>query len=656
MASCIFIVPHARLHMRPLQECLANQWTQARGQLTDLVLVTSRAYDSLHWWTPHNLCKGRLFQEPVPQIILTTDASLQGWGAHVLTYTVQGLSVQQSRASPDGQHDRDVLHSKAGRHPLATAVSSGSEHVEVGHSEEHFPHGRTPPRKGQSDGGSAQQIQPSNARVGDTPVCSPPVLPAVGSSGDRPVCHSRERKMPTLCRQVPSPTVAGECDMDELVRQICVRFSASPSNTAGRKKAKAARDDSHPGCSNVGAPSLVHHVPRTLSGAASKAAPHAQSFDAEPWRHSASRSTTAQPGDLAPEVLEFGYLNLPPECMHIIKEARKPTTRACYAAKWKRFVIYCTANDIDPLDASIPNIICYLLHLYKCNLAYTSIRIHLSAIAAYLQNRQHLSVFRVPAIKAFLEGLKRVIPPRTPPAPVWNLNVVLTRLMGPPFEPLHSCELQFLTWKVAFLVAITSLRRVSELQALTIQEPFIQIHSNRVVLRTNPKFLPKVVSQFHLNQTIDLPAFFQNPQTVAERMLHTLDVRRALMYYIDRTQPFRKTKQLFVAFAPQHKGNPISKAGIARWIVKCIQICYQKAKRTLTIPPRAHSTRKLGASMAFLGNIPLEDICRAATWVTPHTFTKHYCVDVHSKQQAAVGQAVLKTLFQVSAAGTGNRR
>ncbi|XP_078506932.1 uncharacterized protein LOC144767313 [Lissotriton helveticus] len=321
MASCIFIVPHARLHMRPLQECLANQWTQARGQLTDLVLVTSRAYDSLHWWTPHNLCKGRLFQEPVPQIILTTDASLQGWGAHVLTYTVQGLSVQQSRASPDGQHDRDVLHSKAGRHPLATAVSSGSEHVEVGHSEEHFPHGRTPPRKGQSDGGSAQQIQPSNARVGDTPVCSPPVLPAVGSSGDRPVCHSRERKMPTLCRQVPSPTVAGECDMDELVRQICVRFSASPSNTAGRKKAKAARDDSHPGCSNVGAPSLVHHVPRTLSGAASKAAPHAQSFDAEPWRHSASRSTTAQPGDLAPEVLEFGYLNLPPECMHIIKEA-----------------------------------------------------------------------------------------------------------------------------------------------------------------------------------------------------------------------------------------------------------------------------------------------------------------------------------------------
>lgn len=26
------------------------------------------------------------------------------------------------------------------------------------------------------------------------------------------------------------------------------------------------------------------------------------------------------------------------------------------------------------------------------------------------------------------------------------------------------------------------------------------------------------------------------------------------------------------------------------------------------IPPRAHSTRKIGASMAFLGNIPISDI------------------------------------------------
>ncbi|XP_078518308.1 uncharacterized protein LOC144782952 [Lissotriton helveticus] len=548
---------------------------------------------------------------------------------------IQVASLQQSRVDSDGQHDCDVLHPEAGRDTLPTIVTPSTVHVEVGHSEEHVPHGGTTPRQRQPDGGSAQQTQPSNARVGDTSLSAPAIFPAVGSSRDRPLRHTRKRKMPRLRRQVPTPAVSGQCDMDELVEQICVRLSSSTTHTAGGTQTEATLHDAHPGCSNVGTTGMVHHVPRTFRGAPPAPKTHTQSPHSEPWRHSTPRSAAVEPCNMAPEVIEFGYLHLPPDCMDIIKEARRPTTRACYAAKWKRFVIYCSNNNINPLDASTQNIICYLLHLYRCNLAYSSIRIHLAAIAAYLHNRQHLSLFRVPAIKAFMEGLKRVIPPRHPPSPVWNLNIVLTRLMGPPFEPLHSCEIQYLTWKVAFLVAITSLRRVSELQALTIHEPFIQIHANRVVLRTNPKFMPKVVSQFHINQTIELPVFFPNPDSVADRALHTLDVKRALLYYIDRTKDFRKTKQLFVAFSPQHKGNPISKSGIARWIVKCIQICYQKAKRTLTVPPRAHSTRKLGASMAFLGNIPLEDICRAATWTTIHTFTKHYCVDVHSKQQAA---------------------
>ncbi|KAJ1189935.1 hypothetical protein NDU88_006677 [Pleurodeles waltl] len=49
---------------------------------------------------------------------------------------------------------------------------------------------------------------------------------------------------------------------------------------------------------------------------------------------------------------------------------------------------------------------------------------------------------QIPVIKAFMEGLKKIIPPRTPPVPSWNLNIVLTRLMGPPFELMHSCEMQ----------------------------------------------------------------------------------------------------------------------------------------------------------------------------------------------------------------------
>lgn len=121
-----------------------------------------------------------------------------------------------------------------------------------------------------------------------------------------------------------------------------------------------------------------------------------------------------------------------------------------------------------------------------------------------MQSREHYSLYKIPVGKTFMEGLKCFIPPREFPNPVWNLNIVLTRLMGPLFESMHSYLLHFLSWKVDFLVAITFLKCISELQALTLQE---QVHNDKVVLRTSPKFLPKVVYLLYLNQTIKLPVF-----------------------------------------------------------------------------------------------------------------------------------------------------
>ncbi len=39
---------------------------------------------------------------------------------------------------------------------------------------------------------------------------------------------------------------------------------------------------------------------------------------------------------------------------------------------------------------------------------------------------------------------------------------------------------------------------------------------------------------------------------------------------------------------------------------------------------RAHSTRGLASSTALFRGVPLEDICMAAGWSSPHTFVKFY--------------------------------
>lgn len=93
MASCILIVPYARLQMRPLQECVARQWIQSQGLFSDLVLVDGRTHRSLLWWNPQNLSKGRPFIYPVPQTVLTANASLTDWGAHPQTHTFRACGV-----------------------------------------------------------------------------------------------------------------------------------------------------------------------------------------------------------------------------------------------------------------------------------------------------------------------------------------------------------------------------------------------------------------------------------------------------------------------------------------------------------------------------------------------------------------------------------
>uniref|UniRef100_A0A8C4YQU8 Dedicator of cytokinesis 7 n=1 Tax=Gopherus evgoodei TaxID=1825980 RepID=A0A8C4YQU8_9SAUR len=139
--------------------------------------------------------------------------------------------------------------------------------------------------------------------------------------------------------------------------------------------------------------------------------------------------------------------------------------------------------------------------------------------------------------------------------------------MGPPFEPLATCSLLYLSWKTAFLVAITSARRVSELRALVVDPPYTVFHKDKVQLRPHPAFLPKVVSAFHINQEIFLPVFFPKPHSSGrEQQLHSLDVRRALAFYIERTKPFRKSPQLFVAVADRMKGLPISSQRISSWV------------------------------------------------------------------------------------------
>ncbi|CAJ0920217.1 unnamed protein product [Ranitomeya imitator] len=186
------------------------------------------------------------------------------------------------------------------------------------------------------------------------------------------------------------------------------------------------------------------------------------------------------------------------------------------------------------------------------------------------------------------------------------------------------CESNRVPPMVTFLVAITSIRRVSELAALSCRPPFLVIHQDKVVFRPPPYFLPKVVSTFHLNEDIVLPSFCPAPTHPLERSLNKLDLVRAVRIYLDRTSTFRKTDSFFVIPDGTRQGQPASKATIARWIRMAILEAYRVKNR---VPPpgiKAHSTRAVGASWAVHHRASALQLCKAATWSSIHTFAKFY--------------------------------
>ena len=93
-------VPYAQSHTRVLQAAILSAWSKRPQALEFPLPLSSRVRQSLCWWLdPQNLLKGKSFS-PVTWKIVTTDASLKGWGAILDGCTHQGTWAQEESQLP----------------------------------------------------------------------------------------------------------------------------------------------------------------------------------------------------------------------------------------------------------------------------------------------------------------------------------------------------------------------------------------------------------------------------------------------------------------------------------------------------------------------------------------------------------------------------
>nr|XP_060627676.1 mediator of RNA polymerase II transcription subunit 19 isoform X1 [Anolis sagrei ordinatus] len=671
MASATAVIPYARLRMRPLQSWFISVYNPIIDSQEIQLSIPETIRKSLRCWEDRSwVCKGYPFHAPRPTCTVTTDSSLSGWGAHTQGLTAHGEWSEGERTAhinllellavdralklfervvrgqtiqilTDNTTVMFYLNKQGGTHSLPLldltlqiwdwCLERGIHLMCAG--------------RGEHTSGFAQQESPVQPRMVPQSRGIRQAFSGMGTSRSRSIHDPDQCQMRPLLRTETcflTGRMSGGRFPTGMDGSPNVCFSALSPLTEGGGKDSEGELTLHSGDPMVAKAALVlpssPHVPEGFLPVPEQSRPVANTRGPGSISRGAEAKTDGLESPAEPLV---PISALSKDIQAIIEAAHKASTRKSYIYKWSRFCTFVRSKGVDPNTAPISVILDFLVSLSDAGLSHSSLKCYLAAVSWFRRKKGLPSCFSHPLVRMFLKGIANTRPSVAPIPPAWSLELVLSFLTKPPFEPLATTHLSYLSWKTAFLVAITSARRASELCALRVDPPYFRLHKDKVVLQTDVAFLPKVSSFFHMSQEIILPSFFQCPSTPMERTLHLLDVRRALAYYVDRTTSLRKTPRLFIKYRKDMEGLPVSSQRFSSWNVSTIKLCYHLSGKNLPLQVKGHSTRVMSTTTAFMRGVPLEVICRAAIWTNPLSFVSHYKLDIASKRDADFGRAVL---------------
>jgi hypothetical protein len=233
-----------------------------------------------------------------------------------------------------------------------------------------------------------------------------------------------------------------------------------------------------------------------------------------------------------------------------------------------------------------------------------------------------------PLVARFMRALFLKRPPSTQPRWTWDMATVLTciRDWGLP----QDLSLRRLTWKLSFLVAVFSARRMADLILLRVTPDLLQVSPDSAVFQ--PAFGAKQDRPGHQNPLVVLRAY---DDTRLCPVAHLKD-------YLRRTSGTNRPEALFLTTTLPQKSA--AKSTIKTWILSVL--------REAGVQGTPGSTRAAATSFSLARNISLNTVMNAADWSRSTTLFRHYMrllpaevlAHVASRSARNVQDAVLDSL------------
>ena len=547
---------------------------------------------------------------------------------------LQGPVPESNSISGDGQLNSGSLHQQTRRNTLSRDVCSPVEDHDLvpslPHNIESQAHSRVP----ECDGRPTVQVQPSAVnRMVSTPTGVQTDLPEVVHTSCRLICHSPEPQAPTIRVSYPRPKGLGHrCSKHKLDQPhgLCVPSYGSPSQGDPKDQAMSLPDHRN-------SPRLARDALVLGPSAALNRDPTTTPSVNDPTQTVPQVCVPQQPP--APEpprlVSRSGQLReqgFSVEVAERIAAPQRSSTRTIYKSKWALFEKWCRENSVDFSTPSVKQISDFFMYLYQdLNRRPSTIDGYRTAIVDTLgPTAQHIA--HNADLHRLLSSFPRDRPKSSRNLPKWNLCVVLNELRKAPLELMKDTDLKHLTLKTAFLLALASGKRRSEIHTWVANKVSNLGQWEKVALFPSSDFIAKNQLAREGSQSVS-PVTIPALTTIVDRQCkedRTLCLVRALRYYLDQTKDLRGSRSLlFISFKKGHTSD-IRPATLSSWLKQTILLCYKQADQQALdlVQVKAHDIRAFAASKAFYGGVSVDQIMQVCHWKAHNTFTNFYLKDL----------------------------
>ena len=357
-----------RLHMRPIQWHLKNNW-RVPESLEKVIPVPKSLHPHLRWWLEEsNVLLGQPLHPLKHALQIFTDASKEGWGAHLDEHTARGQwSLPESKLHTNHLELKAVFLAlkefqtlvfnktvlvatdnttvvayinKEGGDEIGLSVCPTVENSVLVHQAASNPQDTSHPRPAERDSRQAIQAWPDHSnRVVTSSRSVPSCMFKVASATSGPVCHQVQQQTTTVCiTGTRPPGLASGCTQPLLGGPGPIRLpTGSHLGQSGGKAPGLPLQQNNSDCSRVAQHALVLGPGSSVKPDPTVSAQHTQpsvsAIQPGPSQEPVESETTC----LAPRASAIKEQGFSEAVAARIEAPQRRSTRSVYEAKWTIF-------------------------------------------------------------------------------------------------------------------------------------------------------------------------------------------------------------------------------------------------------------------------------------------------------------------------------